>query len=535
MARKPARAESGSESNARPFDWARLGSQCSQLIRQWPEAFIMAGDWYRGVPERHEQRREWKVAARAAHPNPCVAEQAETCEPPLPKPGERFHVVACLHAAWNEAASDYFSRAEWERWDSLNDEDAARVVLLTALTRDADFTGWEVGLSLPWESAAGMPQDGRAMKDFGQAERYVELAKRSFERLAARWREREKLEKMKPETMRLDESLRALSGAFRNLHWFEEYAKGRERAIALHDSMRQSLAHEANRRLQQQQDANRGRNLADALSAAVDATNDLTRMANEPPAHNAPDSTIRLMQRDLQWIRWRAFRVRMLGLTGATQRLNATLKPNADGEPCSIELQKRAEQAELLHVDWMMLFQVPGKSLNAAVATLTDLSRYFGKLTGQLRAIIETEGYEAPATVGTQAIELAVAKAAEQAVKETIAGLNTRDDDKRPRRLRELKAHDRQAWQLATLHGMTQDMVAAALNEEHGTSYTQGQVSRMIARAKAHADANGLAEKVAGPIDRPRTVDPGRLEVGARVDKRKPRPSDMARANDDDE
>lgn len=392
------------------------------MIRQWPEAFIMAGDWYRGVPERHEQRREWKVAARAAHPNPCVAEQAETCEPPLPKPGERFHVVACLHAAWNEAASDYFSRAEWERWDSLNDEDAARVVLLTALTRDADFTGWEVGLSLPWESAAGMPQDGRAMKDFGQAERYVELAKRSYERLAARWREREKLEKMKPETMRLDESLRALSGAFRNLHWFEEYAKGRERAIALHVSMRQSLSHEANRRLQQQQDANRGHNLADALSAAVDATNDLTRMANEPPAHNAPDSTIRLMQRDLQWIRWRAYRVRMLGLTGATQRLNATLKPNADGEPCSIELQKRAEQAELLHVDWMMLFQVPGKSLNAAVATLTDLSRYFGKLTGQLRAIIETEGYEAPATGGTQAIDLA-------AVKEMIAALLTRDDD----------------------------------------------------------------------------------------------------------
>lgn len=117
-----------------------------------------------------------------------------------------------------------------------------------------------------------------------------------------------------------------------------------------------------------------------------------------------------------------------------------------------------------------------------------------------------------------------------------IESLGARDDDEAPAaKLPELKAHDRQAWQLATLHGMTQDKVAAALNTEHGTTYTQGQVSRMIARAKAHADANGLAEKVAGPIDRPRTVDPGRLELGARVDKRKPRPSDMARANDDDE
>lgn len=121
-------------------------------------------------------------------------------------------------------------------------------------------------------------------------------------------------------------------------------------------------------------------------------------------------------------------------------------------------------------------------------------------------------------------------------VGQVIESLGARDDDDAPAaKLPELKAHDRQAWQLATLHGMTQDKVAAALNKEHGTTYTQGQVSRMIARTKAHADANGLAEKVAGPIDRPRTVDPGRLELGARVDKRKPRPSDMARANDDDE
>lgn len=102
-------------------------------------------------------------------------------------------------------------------------------------------------------------------------------------------------------------------------------------------------------------------------------------------------------------------------------------------------------------------------------------------------------------------------------------------------KLQKLQVHDRQAWQLATLQGMTQAKVAAALNREHGTSYTQGQVSRMIDRVKAHADANGLSEKIEGPIKRPRTVDPGKLELGARVDKRKPRPSDMSRSNDDDE
>lgn len=121
-------------------------------------------------------------------------------------------------------------------------------------------------------------------------------------------------------------------------------------------------------------------------------------------------------------------------------------------------------------------------------------------------------------------------------VERVVESLGARDADDAPAaKLPGLKAHDRQAWQLATLHGMTQVKVAVALNTEHGTNYTQGQVSRMIARAKTHADANGLAEKVAGPINRPRTVDPRRLELGARVDKRKPRPSDMARASDDDE
>lgn len=101
--------------------------------------------------------------------------------------------------------------------------------------------------------------------------------------------------------------------------------------------------------------------------------------------------------------------------------------------------------------------------------------------------------------------------------------------------LPELKAHDRQAWQLATLHGMTQAKVAEELNKQYGTTYSQGQVSRMIARATTHAQANGLAEIVPKPIDPPRTIDPNRLELGQRVDRRRPRPSDMARENDDNE
>lgn len=96
------------------------------------------------------------------------------------------------------------------------------------------------------------------------------------------------------------------------------------------------------------------------------------------------------------------------------------------------------------------------------------------------------------------------------------------------RKLSALGPHDRQAWQLYTLHGMTQQKVADALNNEHRTDYTQGHVSRMIARVMAHAEANGLAEKLPKRATRAQTIDPARLELGRRTDPRKPRPSDLS-------
>lgn len=111
-----------------------------------------------------------------------------------------------------------------------------------------------------------------------------------------------------------------------------------------------------------------------------------------------------------------------------------------------------------------------------------------------------------------------------------------RDDDAGSNRkpLPKLKPHDRQAYQLSIMHGMTQTNVAAMLNREHGTKYSQGCVSKMIARAKRHADASGLSEHLPKPASRPRTVDPDRLELGPRADRRKPRPSDTARAHHQD-
>ena len=91
-----------------------------------------------------------------------------------------------------------------------------------------------------------------------------------------------------------------------------------------------------------------------------------------------------------------------------------------------------------------------------------------------------------------------------------------------PKKLPELKPHDMQAWQLA-LTGYAQTRIAEMLNSEHGTSYKQPQVSRMIARARQHAEASGLqsvAESaLAGPRATVSTMDPSTLDMGQRVER----------------
>lgn len=142
-------------------------------------------------------------------------------------------------------------------------------------------------------------------------------------------------------------------------------------------------------------------------------------------------------------------------------------------------------------------------------------------------AIERLEAIVAAAT--PNAIDLAAQRAAEKVAK-GLAG------DKVPvAKLPKLGPHDRQAWQLWKLAGKDQAEVARLLNNEHGLILRQGQVSRMCVRFQKYIDAGGVAGDLPKPARRARVVDPARTELGAREDKRTPRPSDMARANDDDE
>ncbi len=89
-------------------------------------------------------------------------------------------------------------------------------------------------------------------------------------------------------------------------------------------------------------------------------------------------------------------------------------------------------------------------------------------------------------------------------------------------KLPNLMPHDQQAWQLSFLRGMTQIKIAEQLNQEHGTTYTQGQVSRMIARAKKHAEASGVANLLQPKSEPARSIDPAKLDMGKRMDNRSP-------------
>lgn len=124
-----------------------------------------------------------------------------------------------------------------------------------------------------------------------------------------------------------------------------------------------------------------------------------------------------------------------------------------------------------------------------------------------------------------------------------IESLGARDDDdRRPATLPELDARDTEAWQASLVAGMTQAKIADALNRKYpGENWTQPRVSEAIGRAKAHAEASGLADKVSGAHSRApaRTMDPAAAEQGKRMDGKahhlRERERQKAKDGDDEE
>jgi hypothetical protein len=78
------------------------------------------------------------------------------------------------------------------------------------------------------------------------------------------------------------------------------------------------------------------------------------------------------------------------------------------------------------------------------------------------------------------------------------------------------REHDCQAWKLRESGlASTQREIAEALNREHRTKYSQGQVSKMLARYEEWLTAHAPKAAESAPVAVPtRTVDPSKLELG---------------------
>jgi hypothetical protein len=108
------------------------------------------------------------------------------------------------------------------------------------------------------------------------------------------------------------------------------------------------------------------------------------------------------------------------------------------------------------------------------------------------------------------------------------------------KKLPNLGPRDTEAWQASLVAGMTQAKIAIELNRKYrGENWTQPRVSEAIKRAKAHAEASGLADKISVARSRApaRTFDPAAAEQGRRTDGKAHylRERERQKAVDDDE
>ena len=91
--------------------------------------------------------------------------------------------------------------------------------------------------------------------------------------------------------------------------------------------------------------------------------------------------------------------------------------------------------------------------------------------------------------------------------------------DKKSGKLPILGPHDLHAWKLHLATEWTQTRIAEELNKEYGTSYSQGQLSKMIDRAKRNAVASGLSEHIPDSAEPARKINPNWLALGKRTDR----------------
>ncbi len=228
--------------------------------------------------------------------------------------------------------------------------------------------------------------------------------------------------------------------------------------------------------------------------------------------------------------------------SAACERARAALRAGAaawlDGSGVrSVELLTTLREAEQVLVALSMGVGDPRVIIDRDAARMDEIGERFARTRDEVVAVLETRGLEAPTpptvSVSPELVDLlqrtaavdsnAIERAAERVAERVIVAFNRGAEDTPARKLPELGTRDTEAWQASLVAGMTQARIADLLNRKHpGENWTQPRVSEAIKRAKAHAEASGLAGKVAVAQSRApaRTLDPSAANAGQRTDGR---------------
>ena len=166
--------------------------------------------------------------------------------------------------------------------------------------------------------------------------------------------------------------------------------------------------------------------------------------------HKIPDEHAAVLHQTIAGGKASCARASKALIDGGAIAWDQSTSPNAAGQRRSIELHARLQAVDRGIQMLGIMVSIPDMLGSEDIDSLWASRTYFKAARDELRAVAAMGTAIGP-TGPTQA---------------------------RASKLPELKPHDRQAWQLSNMHGKTQSDVAAALNNQYGTIYTQGHIYR---------------------------------------------------------
>lgn len=188
----------------------------------------------------------------------------------------------------------------------------------------------------------------------------------------------------------------ALNGLHRvcfNAHLFRDLAERRKQASEVKLNRESARAERASNRANEL--ARTGATREQQWAAVVEGMD----RANDPPPSNEPaEYATFLRETVLDDGRTCCKRARAAMRSGGAKGLDAATHPNAAGQPRSIELHTKLQDAERVFVGLTISVGDPRIIIDKDAASMADLGEWFARTRDELGAVLETRGLDVPPT-----------------------------------------------------------------------------------------------------------------------------------------